>query len=101
MKKINLDPFSNGTEYMIWEEENCSKCIKSSHLKKEGDTRYEDEYTPIRCAIQRDIFTRMVSDEPISQRTIDICQMRDCPHRKESWPKRKHKYGAKQKETLF
>lgn len=83
MTKVNIDPFSNGTEYMMWESRNCDRCWKSSKLKKEGDTSYEDEYTKIRCAIQRDIFTRMGSNEPIAQRTIDVCRMRDCPYREE------------------
>lgn len=90
MKKVNRDPFSNGTEYMIWEARNCDRCWKSSRLKKEGDTANEDEYTKIVCAIQRDIFTRMGCDEPISQRTIDICRMADCPLRQEKRPRRKY-----------
>lgn len=83
MKKIDKDPFSNGTEYMIWEERNCAKCFKSSHLKKQGDSKYEDEYTKIRCAIQRDIFTRMGCNEPIAIRTIEICRSGVCPYKKE------------------
>ena len=83
MSKVNQDPFSNGTEYMMFEDRNCNRCWKSSHLRKEGDTRYEDEYTVIRCAIQRDIFTRMGSNEPISQRTIDICRSGVCPFRQD------------------
>ena len=86
MKKVDKDPFSNGTEYSLWEERNCDRCWKSSHLKKGGDPDYS-EYTQIKCAIQRDIFTRMYSDVPISQRTIDVCRMRDCPYRQEHRPK--------------
>ena len=84
MEKINQDPFSNGSEFGFWFARNCECCIKDSHLNKEGPG-----YTKIKCAIQRDIFTRMYSDEPIAQRTIDICQMNDCPYKKEEWPKRK------------
>lgn len=73
MKKVNKDPFSNGTEYMRFEDLCCNKCIKHSHLKKEGDTKYEDEYTNVVCSIERDIFTRMGCDEPINQRTVDVC----------------------------
>lgn len=79
MKKIDRDPFSNGTEYMIWEENNCDRCVKSSHIKRGSDPDFPD-YTPIKCAIQRDIFTRMVTDKtPISKRTIDICRSGKCP----------------------
>lgn len=73
MKKVNQDPFSNGTEYMMFEDLCCNKCVKHSHMKKEGDTMYEDEYTKIVCSIERDIITRMMSNEPINQRTVDVC----------------------------
>ena len=83
MKKIDKDPFSNGTEFMMFEERNCDHCWKSSHLKRPGDTENEDEYTPIICAIQRDIFIRMTSNEPIAVRTIEICSSGVCPYRQE------------------
>lgn len=73
MKRVNKDPFSNGTEYMLFEERCCNKCIKHSHLKREGDTEWEDEYTKIVCSIERDILERMCNNEPINQRTIDVC----------------------------
>ena len=96
MKKVNQDPFSNGTEFMDWDERNCQQCIKGSRMKKYSDPDYPD-YTPLRCAIQRDIFVRMVSDkQPISQRSYDACQNADCPYRKEKWPK-KARYTQKEK----
>ena len=91
MKKVNLDPFSSGTEHDMWAARNCDRCIKDSHLKKD-----ETGYTKVVCSIQRDIFTRMCSNEPIKQKTIDICRMRDCPYRKEKWPK-KARYTQKEK----
>lgn len=96
MKMISSDPFSNGTEYMMWEENNCDKCIKSSRYDEK-----KDHYSKVRCAVQRDIFKWMIGNEPISQRSYDACQKWNCPYRKEEWPKRKRKYGVKQKETLF
>ena len=84
MTKVNKDPFSNGTEYMMWEERNCDRCHKSSHLTKD-----QTGYTKIVCAIERDIINRMWSNEPIAQRTIDICNMTDCPYRKEKRSVRK------------
>ena len=95
MKMVNQDPFSNGTEYMIWEERNCDRCIKDSHMTKD-----QMGYTKIKCSIQRDIITRMYSNEPIKQKTIDICNMRDCPSRKEHWPKRKKRARVIPKEQL-
>ena len=96
MKKVDQDPFSNGTEHMIWEGLNCDRCTKNSHIKEDGNS-----FTIIKCAIQRDIFTRMFSNEPIAQRTIDICQMKDCPYRKEEWPKRKKAEKHKNEPKLF
>lgn len=91
MKKVNIDPFSNGTAYDRWDARNCQHCIKASRYKGEN-TYGEDDYTKCRCSIQRDIFTRMYSNEPISQRTIDVCNKTDCPYRLEHWPKYdKHK----------
>jgi len=85
MKLIDRDPFSNGTEYMRWEELNCDHCWKSSRLKDN-----EKEYTKVKCAVQRDIFTRMMSNQPISQRTIDICSHADCPYRQEQRPTKRY-----------
>ena len=84
-KKVNIDPFSNGTEYMMWEERNCDRCWKASRYK--GESIAGSEYTQCHCAIQRDIISRMFSNEPISQRTIDICGKPDCPLRQEKRPR--------------
>ena len=72
--KVNKDPFSNGTEYMIFEERCCNRCIKSSE-PKDGGTRYTnaDKDNMPKCSIQRDIITRMFCNDPIKQGTIDIC----------------------------
>lgn len=103
-KKVNKDPFSNGTEYMRFEERCCDKCVKHSRLKKEGDTMYEDEYTKIVCSIERDIFIRMGSDEPINQRTVDVCydfvmHGKLCPYMKTE--RKKYIKKDKQQTKLF
>ena len=75
MKKINKDQFSNGTDFMIFEDYNCNKCIKASQ-PRDGGTRYtnaDKHNMPNKCSIQRDIIIRMFSNEPIKQKTIDIC----------------------------
>lgn len=76
-KKVNTDPFSNGTEYMIFDEHCCNKCIKSSEPRDGGDglvfyINQRDDGLP-KCSIQRDIVTRMYNNDPIKQETIDIC----------------------------
>ncbi|MBR5414154.1 MAG: hypothetical protein IK114_14170 [Fibrobacter sp.] len=58
---------------------NCEKCVKGSHYKGE-DSDGLDVWTKIKCSIQRDIYTRMCSDEPIAQRTIDACSHDICPY---------------------
>lgn len=100
MKMIDRDPFTSGTEYDMWEARNCNRCWKSSHIKRGSDPNFPD-WTPITCAIQRDIFTRMVTDEqPISQRSYDICQMLDCPLRQETRPRKKYEKN-KHEPKLF
>ena len=96
MRKVNQDPFSNGTEFDFWYTRNCECCIKDSHLNKD-----QTGYTKVKCAVQRDIFTRMVGNEPIAQRTIDICAMHDCPYRKENWPRRRKTDKHKNEPKLF
>ena len=75
MKKVNQDPFSNGTEDMMFEELCCNKCIKSSQ-PRDGGTRYtnaDKHNMPNKCSIQRDIVLRMFSNEPINEQTVTIC----------------------------
>lgn len=74
MRKVNKDPFSNGTEHMMFEERCCNKCIKASQPRQDGSfTNAGDDNMPNRCAIQLDIVTRMYCNEPINERTIQIC----------------------------
>lgn len=75
MKKlIDKDPFSNGTEHLSFESNNCDLCIKSSE-PRDGGKRFTnaDKDNMPKCSIQRDIVTRMFSNDPIKQETIDIC----------------------------
>ena len=100
MPKVNRDPFSSGSEHDWWAARNCERCVKSSHIKRGSDPDFPD-YTPLKCAIQRDIFVRMVTDkQPISQRTIDICRKSDCPFRQEHYKKYPRR-PRKNEPTLF
>ena len=89
MIKVNRDPFSSGSECDWWMERNCDRCWKASHIKRGSDPDYP-EWTPYRCAIQREIDFRRFSTEPIAQRTIDICRKADCPYRQEQRPRKKY-----------
>lgn len=76
MKKVDKDPFSNGTEEMMFESSNCDYCIKNS-VWIETENRYtnaDKDNMPNKCSILRDIIFRMVTGNPISQRTIDVCK---------------------------
>lgn len=74
-KKINKDPFGSGTSHATFETYNCNKCIKASQPREDGTfTNAGDDNMPNRCAIQRDIIIRMFCDDPISERTIKICE---------------------------
>lgn len=88
MKKVNKDPFSNGTEFMMFDDACCSKCIKASQMRENGTYTNADEYNlPNKCSIQRDIMVRMICDNLINERTVQICHdfiMKGtiCPYRK-------------------
>lgn len=97
MAKVNQDPFGNGEEHRWWTARNCDKCIKSPKMIISDLVAY----TKCRCAIYRDIEQRMWSDEPIAQRTIDICKKNDCPFRQEHYKPRKHKSKTAGLPSLF
>ena len=109
-KLINRDPFSNGTEHDRFEAYNCDQCIKSSEPRideHDGLTYYTNkrEDGMPKCSIQRDIFIRMFSKEPIKEETVKICNEFSrygvlCPYMKTEYPKHKAKVDQSQL-TLF
>lgn len=75
MKKVDKDPFSNGESFDRFEYKNCNRCIKASQPREDGTyTNAGKDNMPNKCSIQRDIIIRMFSNEPIKQKTIDICK---------------------------
>lgn len=103
MKKVNKDPFSNGTEYMMFEDACCCKCIKASRMRENGTyTNADDNNLPNKCAIQRDIMLRMIGDTHINERTVKVCHnfiMKGtlCPYMKTE----RKKYTKKDKNQLY
>ena len=95
-KKVNRDPFSNGEDFRWWSARNCDKCIKSPKMVISDLIAY----TKCRCAIYRDIELRMCSDEPIAQRTIDICNKAECPYRQTEWKRHKRRKPSNSKGVL-
>lgn len=74
MKKVNEDPFHSGSEHMMFEHYNCDRCVKSSEPKADGTYTNATSDNMPKCSIQRDIFVRMICNEPIKRKTIDICK---------------------------
>lgn len=73
MKMINKDPFSNGTEFMLFTDYNCDRCAMNSEYDEEIDsyTNADDGNMPL-CPILRDFLIRMFSDEPISEESLKV-----------------------------
>ena len=107
MKKVDKDPFSNGTELMMFESACCDLCIKNSVYdeKKDRYTNADVDNMPNRCSILRDIMYRMVTNKPINERTIKVCRdfiLADilCPYMKTERPKGKARKEPKEQLTL-
>ena len=62
-----MQAFSNGTEFMIFEDHNCSRCVKASKYNEK-----KDEYTKFRCKVQEEIIKAAISDGMVSDRVADI-----------------------------
>ena len=94
---IDKDPFSNCTELMMFEANNCDRCVKSSQPREDGSyTNADKSNMPNRCSIQRDYIARMCSGCLIAQRSFDVCNnyiMKGevCPYLQTTRPKQKHK----------
>lgn len=82
-KKYTL--FSNGTEFMVWQTENCEKCVKAVWYNEKTNT-----FPAYRCTIQRDIELACVTDGCGIKRVYDAVQKPICPYRQtERKPKKK------------
>ena len=56
--------FSNGTEFMWWQERNCERCVKAVWYNEKTDT-----FPKYRCAIQKEIELAAATDGLGSLRT--------------------------------
>ena len=72
-KKYTL--FSNGTEFMIWQNRNCARCAKVVCYNKK-----KDYYPKYRCAIQKHIEEAAIMDGCGNKRDFEATRHRDCPH---------------------
>lgn len=74
MKKTKEPCFSNGTEFMVWQDENCLQCKKAVWYNEKLD-----RYPKYRCAVQKQIEGQAVGIDEISQRAYDAARQRRCP----------------------
>lgn len=74
MKKTKEPCFSNGTEFMVWQDENCLQCKKAVWYNEKLD-----RYPQYRCAVQKQIEGQAVGIDEISQRAYDAAHQRRCP----------------------
>lgn len=74
MKKTNKPCFSNGTEFMVWQDENCLQCKKATWYNERLK-----RYPQYRCAVQKQLEGQSIGIEEVSQRTYDAAQERRCP----------------------
>ena len=88
----NKQLFSNGTECMVWQENNCEKCVKAVFYNEKRGT-----FPSYRCAIQRSIEFASVSDGCGSQRAYEATHKAVCPYLQ---TERKPKKQAEDKNQL-
>lgn len=74
MKKTTEPCFSNGTEFMVWQDENCCQCKKAVWYNEKLD-----RYPQYRCAVQKQIEGQAVGIDEINQRTYNAAHQRRCP----------------------
>lgn len=87
--------FSNGTEFMIWQDENCCKCVKAVFYdEKKG------KYPNYRCAIQKHIEEACIGDGRGNGRDFEAVSQRICPYRMTERTKRKKKKKKEQTLTI-
>ena len=99
MKKVKTtsDPmFSNGTEAMLWIENNCDKCWKQSRYDEE-----RDRWINQRCSIVRDIQAQMAGLEINKRSYLFVKENFNCPNRQLEKPTVHKKRTPKGQSDLF
>lgn len=78
--------FSCGTDFMVWQTNNCEKCVKAVWYNEKTDS-----YPQYRCAIQGQLEGQLIGLYEISERTYNATQQKDCPYKKTERTKRPKK----------
>lgn len=96
MKITKENIFSNGTEAMLWIENNCDKCWKHSRYDEE-----KDRWVNQRCSIERDIQAQMAGLEIKERSYLFVKNNSICPNRQFDKPKVHKKRTQKRQSYLF
>lgn len=75
MKDKKYILFSNGTEFMMWESQNCKKCAKAVFYNEK-----KDRYPKHRCAIQKHIDEAAIGNGCGNKRDYEATHQPFCPH---------------------
>lgn len=78
MKKKSQTPcFSNGTEFMAWQDENCIQCKKATWYNERLK-----RYPKLRCSVQKEIELQSAGIGKVSLRTYKATRQQRCPYYK-------------------
>jgi len=75
MERDRKQLFSNGTEFMNWQGNNCERCVKAVFYNEKKNT-----FPNYRCSVQRDIELAAVTDGCSGKRTYEAVQASVCPY---------------------
>lgn len=75
MKTTDKQCFSNGTEFMLWQDNNCCHCVKAVWYNVKRGT-----YPQYRCAVQRDIEMQAGGANEVTLRSYNATQNAKCPY---------------------
>lgn len=74
MAKEKYPLFSNGREFMMWQERNCERCVKAVFYNEKKDI-----YPKYRCKIQEHIEFASVCDGTGNKRDYEATHSAVCP----------------------
>lgn len=98
-KRKDYPTFSNGTEFTVWMEANCDRCIKAERpvIKHKMVVGYANKG---RCRVNEEIIESMVTDG-VSKRVNKIINSPICPFIKTEWPNRQRRNKEENYPKLF
>ena len=68
--------FSNGTEFMWWQDRNCCNCVKAVWYNEKKDI-----FPKYRCMVQKHIEEAAITDGTGNLRDSNATHSRDCPYK--------------------